>query len=216
MTKQIPMLFSTDMVRADLQGRKTETRRLRGLELVNEMPDDWMFLFTKVEQKGKKIELYAYFKKLGSPDTIKLKCPYGYPSCLLWFIESYSPIENGLNSFKYKYKADFPALKMGWKPGLHMPVKAARLWKLILDIRVERLKDITVVSALEEGIDRKLSDIKEGQVYYDYTTNGFSLKSAVTSYFTLWQKINGKESLDLNPWVWVIKYKATDKPENNE
>lgn len=82
-----------------------------------------------------------------------------------------------------------------WKPSLFMPKDACRIFLKVTDVKVERLQDITEAEAKAEGV--QVADCCHA--YY----HGFSL---------LWQKINGKESWEANPWAWCISFEKIEKP----
>jgi len=87
----------------------------------------------------------------------------------------------------------------------------ARIWLEVTNIMVERLKDITKEDAIAEGIKR-LPDLHWWKNYLNNPLPGTS--DAVESFKTLWKSINGEESWNKNPWVWVIEFKKGDKPTN--
>ncbi|KAA5532674.1 hypothetical protein F0919_18000 [Taibaiella lutea] len=113
-----------------------------------------------------------------------------------------------------------------FKPSIHMPKEAARIWLKVKNIRVERLMDISEDDAVAEGIQRYLSDIDGRMRYKDYLadTKGYghpnddypTVGLAVTSFCTLWDKINGSDSRYANPWLFVVEFEVlstTGKPE---
>lgn len=109
------------------------------------------------------------------------------------------------NYSDYKYDA------LRLRPSIHMPRAACRLYLQITDIRVERLNEISEEDAKAEGV--KTHHTKLGITYYDYTTGYFNgLLDAKESFQTLWQSINGPDSWQANPFVWVISFKKIDKP----
>ncbi|MFA5824775.1 MAG: hypothetical protein WC825_02250 [Gallionellaceae bacterium] len=104
-----------------------------------------------------------------------------------------------------------------WKPSIHMPRWASRILLEIVSVRVERLQDISEDDAEAEGIEG-LSQPTGGDDYQDYWRNyGVTEKQAdgwpwftgdrIASYKSLWESINGPDSWDANPWVWVIEFK---------
>lgn len=230
-----PILFSTPMVQALIAGRKTQTRRV-----IKQIPTsvDRQYAFSK---DGK-----HYWKSgVNGVTEFGFRCPNGQPGDLIWVRESWSPkYVNGCldefrmvypNNYPWIYKADHPDQKQGnaghpWKPSIHMPKVAARIWLQIINIRVERLHDISPGDACDEGIeyDNVDADAFEGgelvadftnymwrddETYEDYHFPTYA--SCVESFLSLWEKINGKESIDANPWVWVIEFKVvstTGKP----
>ncbi|MCO5238848.1 MAG: hypothetical protein M9904_02225 [Chitinophagaceae bacterium] len=214
--KLIPVLFSTDMVQAERVGRKKMTRRIKGLDIINENPDDYKFHGWIPNDKGC---LIARFECVF--DDIDIKCPYGQPGDVLWVRETFCEW-GGVNE-GYAYKADGFVKRYGgwerdtpygiqdvervekWKPSLFMPFKACRTFLKIISIRVEHLHDITEQECKAEGVELLLPQ----HLYKNYNGNtepkrGFSRASS--SFETLWRKINGGESWNRNPWVWVISF----------
>lgn len=123
--------------------------------------------------------------------------------------------------YKHKFYADDKPDKVaqigqiGWhkRPALFMPRSICRLFLDITDIRVERLQDITAESAVKEGIHELLQSsqqlIERGKVYRDYANNDTFLVDgldAKRSFQSLWKSINGPDSWDANPYVWVIEF----------
>lgn len=206
--KEIPILFSTPMVQAIIADRKTETRRTRGLDLINKNPDDW-------ELKGfggnpsieKDRRPCAYFNKKESDTWTYVISPYGKPGNLLWVRETFI-LQDGI----YKYLADNTDWKgiIKFKPSIHMPKTAARVWLKVIDIKVERLEYITETSAIAEGVQIG-KGLDNSNWYLDYQTNLFQLFKAKSSFNTLWRKINGEDSYNSNPWVWVVKFEVVSK-----
>lgn len=105
-----------------------------------------------------------------------------------------------------------------WKPSIHMPKEAARTWLKIVNISCERLQSISEKDAKNEGVERWTEERMKSKpthykVYYQDTQQdpAFYSSTAYHSFETLWQKINGPESWDLNPWVWVIEFTKTKK-----
>lgn len=104
-----------------------------------------------------------------------------------------------------------------FKPSIHMPKEAARIWLQVEDVRVERLHDISENDAINEGIDRRLEPSAPNGIHYKHYLKDKWGPSPKHSFETLWHSINGKESWDNNPWVWVISFKVlstTGRPEN--
>lgn len=220
--KEHPILFSTPMVKAILEGRKTQTRRViksfGQYTVENRLWDD--------EDRGSNIEPVMINKSgpwKGSNCSIidnTHHCPYGTIGDILWVRETFKFLDPD-----YAYKADFifgidEGIK--WKPSIFMPRKACRILLEIINIKVERLQDISPGDACDEGISYFNIDseaLEGGELvadfenytwkndpdYEDYHFPTFA--SCIESYRTLWQKINGKESWNENPWVWVIEFK---------
>lgn len=207
--KFIPILFSTPMVQAILEGRKNQTRRV-----VKPQPS---------------ITGVSAFNDGEHP---QMKCPYGQPGDVLWVRETYYAygrwVKNGLTkSGKQKYKFDdFTTLsgrsykyedckpafvktgkknETGWykRPSLFMPKEACRLFLQIKNIRVERLQDISEEDAKAEGVETL--GLYPG---YDVSAKG--------KFEGLWNYIHGNtdENWNTNPFVWVIEFERIEKPEN--
>jgi hypothetical protein len=216
-----PILFQPEMVKANLDGRKTETRRV-----IKPQPDDTRAkgknvktvadYFTGVPEKGKAY----YWKANGSWNSSEpFKCPYGQPGDILWVRETWAPALGD-----YAYKADYSESvikeernKGLWKPSIHMPKEACRMFLLLKEVKVERLHDITEESAIAEGVLSKVVDAEnKTNYYYDYLLKRYKPgMSAYMSFLSLWQSINGEDSWQQNPWLWVLKYEvltAGDKP----
>lgn len=104
------------------------------------------------------------------------------------------------------YKADLDsaeAKSMKWRPSIHMPRWASRITLDVVDVRVERLQDISEEDAKAEGCE----EITPG-FYRNYlSTDGATFYSAAMSFQSLWESINGPDSWDANPWVWVVTFK---------
>lgn len=224
MVKEHPQLYQTVMVRAILDRRKTKTRRTRGLELVNNMPDEWkleevgMFDYPGNNLAKPKIKPWTAFgatfqwKPHGSRNF--LKCPYGKPGDIVWVRESFAVQEyfngltlNGCTIYKASY--DGP-VAWNWKPSIHMPKTAARIWLEITNIKVERLQTISEKDSMAEGIESKIEKKKSGlcTFYKDYFNQNDWYWSAKASFMSLWQSTNGRNSWISNPWVWVITFKV--------
>lgn len=193
MTKERPILFSTPMVEAILDGRKTQTRRARGATFQN-------------------FEEFA-----------RIKCPYGKPGDRLWVRETWLELDRShIITSPYVYKANTDAvaeetrkdyIKAGypyqWKPSIHMPKAAARIWLEITETRLERLQDISKEDAIAEGIKTTwINDDSSCNKFKNYINNGKGSLSPKDSFRSLWESINGAESWDLNPWLWVVKFKV--------
>ena len=177
------------MVQAILDGRKTMTRRV-----VKPQPA-WIG------------EPNVPFKTPDADPKGIIKCPY-QPGDRLWVRETWAglPQFHNLNSEieRYIYKADEDATPLKWKPSIHMPKEAARIWLEVTSVRVERLQDITEEDAKAEGIAweraRKINRLEN---------SGRIIDSAKAMFMRLWDSINAKRGYgwDINPWVWVIEFK---------
>lgn len=224
----LPILFQDDMQKANLYNRKTQTRRLRGLQRANQNPDVW-HIESRPNYRAKGLQ-FTFRNSKG--DHIELISPYGMPGDILWVREAWRQDENG----DYQYRASTGnSYKFKWKPSIHMPFKAARSFLKVTNIRIERLNTISDADAIAEGIDfTEYEAISEAHPAYrsymnylpgkDFITlcdeAGYSWNygkethtAAVASYCSLWCEINDADSWNANPWVWVVEYELTDKPE---
>jgi hypothetical protein len=203
--KERPILFSTKMVQAILEGRKTMTRRAakprHKASLLNGMWTDSYILDPK------------------NSGWLMKYCPYGQPGDVLWVRETWHPKRHSFPiGSPYEYKAtaekDGTPINEKWKPALFMPKAACRLFLKITNIRVERLQDISEADAVNEGIEswveeRLTTKPTRYKCYFDFDNPkdpATYCSNPVDSFQSLWQSINGKESWDANPWVWVISF----------
>lgn len=187
----LPMLFNTEMVKAILDGRKTCTRR--------------------VLKHPFEVHPNGFITKPHGNDRL---CPYTppyQPGDILYVRETWSEIRNADGSHKkYVYKASdqYPfgesgyIIKFKWKPSIHMPKEAARIWLKVTDVRVERLQEMDKTDALKEGIDPRLC---------------LNLSHALTKFKKIWDSTIKKSDLDIygwdaDPWVWVIEFERCEKP----
>jgi hypothetical protein len=205
-----PILFKDDMIRAILEGRKCQTRRLLKPQPEQPGPGYYFDAYNGGPQwnwwdKDHRQHLGQIFK-----------CPYGKPGGRLWVRETWCAVDDtDLNGDRWvdyratpKYSAEHPAgwenapdspEALKWRPSIHMPRWASRITLEITDVRVERLQDISAADAKAEGVARP-------------DLNGWCDEGKWVSQFAwLWQSINGPDSWDANPWVWVIEFKRIDQ-----
>ena len=205
--KERPILFSAPMVRALLDGSKTQSRRIVKPQPFNGRPDD--------EVRKQMIENGALGQDASLTDLIngaidhgfipEAKCPYGHTGDRLWVRETYFG-----NHFQHPnepederelhYRADgLPNFEgeeslIKWRPSIFMPRWASRITLEIVNVRVERLQDISEDDAKAEGAAwGACGSPQEG--------------SHKAGYAQLWENINGPGSWDANPWVWVVEFK---------
>lgn len=190
-----PILFNTEMVRAILDGRKTCTRR------VLKQPFE-------VHQNG-------YITKPRGDERL---CPYIPPyqsGDVLYVRETWCKDSCWGEKEQYYYKADDSRFFYRWRPSIHMPKEAARIFLKVTNVRVERLQEITDDGCIAEGVYpspcRKCNatfgcDTCPDEGYHE--TDGFS---------ELWNSTIKKSDLDrygwdANPYVWVIEFERCEKP----
>jgi hypothetical protein len=234
--KERPILFSGAMVRALLNGSKTQTRRV-----VKPAPDADQVLRTVTGSSG---FVYSVDDTPSVPypavRRIRWDCPYGQPGDRLWVRETWrgvveiSPpgqsVEHGVARYvpdrehcrRVEYAATQARDSEPWRPSIHMPRWASRILLEIVSLRVERLQDISDHDAIAEGIEPNwCGDLSKGPngfggegwvpdcgwINYLSGPDGEEAHTAVESYRTLWESINGPGSWEANPWVWVVEFK---------
>lgn len=200
-----PMLFNTGMVRAILDGRKTVTRRV-----VKPQPPG-NFPYCHLEGDN----LWYWTTRDGDDDMMGwwpsyehgVKPPY-QPGDILYVRETWTTLVGS-----YIYKADQkPGMKNPgkWRPSIHMPKEAARIFLRVTNVRVERLRDMTFEDCLNEGLVYLSADgWFERKVVEPATKEKFG---------EIWDGTIKPASLHLygwlaNPWVWVIEFERISKKE---
>ncbi len=231
--KERPILFSGPMVRAILEGRKTQTRR-------NLKPQPALTSYGKLEWHGKAGPLKCTVQADGDKNLaeafnkngLSSCCPYGKQGDLLWVREAWRPDYDQYLEMCVQYAADCSRIKKypdddargfvfeqqaaaafrcetkGYKPSIYMPRWASRIPLEITGVRVERLQDISEADSWAEGAPRD----KGLAVPVEMGENGYGSgwNNARSWYNSLWESINGKDSWDANPWVWVIEFKRVE------
>lgn len=237
--KERPILFSAPMVRAILEGRKTQTRRVMkpqppSIEAVRALygdyhlknihqPDVWSVMGS----------VWAVRQLLGTECREgrlgEWRCPYGAPGDRLWVREAWQAIhvsidpetgygddvyeaeaipkdsQHGYWSVAYRAtdaQADYHKDDRGfvWRPGIHMPRWASRITLEVANVRVERVHAIAPDDVTAEGIT-------EEDARCDGECGATPCSMLVPAFKGLWHEINGQESWDANPWVWVVEFK---------
>lgn len=221
MSRVLPILFNTDMVRAILDGRKTVTRRC--VKFLNGKNPNW----TGYVKDG--LMLYNGINK----PCIK-PCQY-QPGDILYVRESvfqgvghYLDVSGETVCFltnDFEYYADGLHEKDHWKdkyehiwmhrrPSIHMPKEAARIWLKVTDVRVERLQDITDEDCEKEGLENYC---KKCQALFSDCDTCLNDEGVKEDFKELWNSTIKKSDIDrygwdASPWVWVIEFKRCEKP----
>ena len=197
--KERPILFSGAMVRAILEGKKTQTRR------VVKWPEGFEPETATVERFQRYPDGSYRAIVWGSPyddGAFSVKCKYGGPGDRLWVRETWGVhrcIEQayqrdrcqvGVGLLHYKADEGCHPVKR-WRPCIHMPRWASRIALEVTGVRVERVQEISVEDALAEGM---------------LASDPYKLAG---EYEALWNEINAKRGYgwDVNPWVWVVEFK---------
>lgn len=214
-----PILFNTEMVRAILEGRKTVTRRVM-------KPQPKMKLCYAFAGYGHgkwhypDKDAWRYWGKeferpttLSADDEKMIWTPPCHTDDILYVRETWqeccrNTIHSPLMHDKYCFKASLDSPLYGcieecgrickWRPSIHMPKEAARIWLKVTDVRVERLQEMKTEDFLSEGIPGAEYDIE--------TKNRF---------VKLWNSNLNKPDVDrygwnANPWVWVIEFERVE------
>ncbi|MGQ5834489.1 morphogenetic protein [Serratia sp. IR-2025] len=212
--KERPVIFNSEMVRAILDGRKTQTRRVMAVQ-----PESNQFGLLRITDSTKRSDIGKYHwaesNATGTHQRSALfSCPFGQVGDRLWVRETFQgpliPEDElseylGANPDKFQspayceYAADGGAkpeyvdsdenTRYGWRPSIHMPRWASRITLEITGVRVERLQDISETDAIAEG----------GTKHFNIDWFG-----------PLWASIYGVDSWNANPWVWVIEFRRVE------
>ena len=227
MSRVLPILFNTDMVRAILDGRKTVTRRV-----IKPQPKSklcYTFAGSDCGTWGypSKTAHESWGEEYRLPDNItkedfgkRWNPPY-HTDDVLYVRETWAPIYPGKESNEvcgYIYKEDsleeydnrYPDgedYQWGgkWRPSIHMPKEAARIWLKVTDVRVERLQEIAIDGIRNEGLS-------------SMAVHAGDMEIAMEEWKNLWNSTIKKSDLDrygwdANPWVWIIEFERCEKPE---
>ncbi len=231
--RQLPIPYAEVMVKSLLQNLKQMTRRTKGLELVNQNPDDWEFVHILNLPLENRYMVEFRNTKTGKYGTLMIPFSIGDQ---LWVKETYTTLvpEHFVEPLKtkYVYKADCDAeseqtrreyVAQGypykWITGRYMPKAAARIWLEVTDIKCERLQSISHKDCIAEGIlplNMSAAQLAEqGQRYFDYSKPKQHFVDGLDpfwSFNSLWCRINGGDSWEANPWVFAYTFKQIEPP----
>lgn len=216
--KERPILFSAPMVRALLDGTKTQTRRRMsvqphdGAEVVC---DD--FYPTAIARNGDEEPGPEVFGAWWSDGEEAVRCPYGKPGERLWAREAFrlcaeadaTPPRETDAAYRVWYESDAPH-QPGFgklRPSMFMPRWACRLVLTLENVRAERLNDISEADALAEGADMNQAITMPFAPGLEFATVTMRPRTAREAYAALWEQINGPGSWAANPWVWVVEFR---------
>lgn len=216
--KEIPILFNGEMVRAILEGRKTQTRRpvtplppdgideLHGNDLRSRAPYD-----CECNETGRTIG-YGFQDE----DGRVYKCPFGCIGDRLWVRETFAGYIQTSHEYdewreatteevqeQYPMTVEYCATSQShpdkWRPSIHMPRWASRIMLEVTDIRVQRVQEISEEDAIAEGCP-----IESPQPF----VKGYGSASASGWFSELWNKVYN--TWEANPWVWVATFKKAE------
>ena len=203
-----PILFNTEMVRAILEGRKSCTRRL--VKFLSGENPQWTGYI--------KDELMLYNEK--NEPCIR-KAPY-QSGDILYVRETF--IQAAAHIFWYKADNNsWISEGLHWKPSVHMPKEAARIWLKVTDVRVERLQEMKPVDVIKEGAYPDCWDCLNtygesgSQCCYGTEEQCSQCDEVMMEWEKLWTSTIKKSDIDrygwdASPWVWVIEFGLCDKP----
>lgn len=197
MSRVLPILFNTEMVRAILDGRKTCTRRI--CKDANEctVPD---MEFYNADRRTYAVHNFVDKEHTEQLSTAERTCPI-CTGDILYVRETWKEAPKGYYYYEDWQKDDIADVTK-WKPSIHMPKEAARIWLKVMNVRVERLQEITEVQAQAEGCNSGLltgACTARGQ--FEDLWNSTVKKSDIDRY-----------GWDANPYVWVISFERCEKP----
>lgn len=220
-----PILFNTEMVQALLEGRKTQTRRIIKLPKWIEKIDDnsgrfWVSAgggYDTGECGPQELETIWHISPYHVGDILYVRETWQMIPCIDCRQEPchYKPItyedSECVTEGCFVFRADYPKPeRMCWRPSLHMPKEAARIFLRVTDVRVERLHEISAHECVLEGVDT-------GDILTNTPINGNFAKYAIIQFSKLWDstiKPTEREQFgwEASPWVWVIEFERCEKP----
>lgn len=205
--KERPVIFNGEMVRAILDGRKTQTRRT--------LTERHLHLIDAASSAGECYPLESGVDHENSQSYYREHCPFGQVGDRLWVREAFRVHSRATDVSTLVYRASernswteqtrrVPVLVCNkqvspekWTPSIHMPRWASRITLEITDVRIERLNDISEEDAKAEGVKAGVSPGHEHMMHQ-------------VAFREFWQSIYGEESWNANPWVWVIEFKRVE------
>ncbi|EGG5217153.1 hypothetical protein VY487_004498 [Salmonella enterica] len=210
--KERGMIFNAEMVRAILDGRKTQTRR----------PFDWKRQPAMEMAERDDGSLWPWAEDCERGGDIWFACPYGEIGDRIWVRETWQVIHDHIDESSHvEYRTYAPSIPkekdrywhtvyaehfgdesredrgFPWRPAIHMPRWASRITLEITDVRVERLRGLSEEDAKSEGIIPSAGGVLPG---WEYRIN----------FRDLWMDIYGTDNWEANPWVWVIEFKRVE------
>lgn len=218
--RELPILFNDEMVQALLTGRKTCTRR--AIKLPDKMTG------RPIGKSGDSSNPLGFFYPGG------IKRPPYQPGDILYVRETWNKaglvddsdhVIEGTEKYYYAAGPEKPCFdfwvdpetgehkdRMPWKPSIHMPKEAARIWLKVTDVRAERLQEITEDGAKEEG-----ANYKNGK---NVGLEEKMRRTAIERFAEIWNSTIKKTDLDrygwdANPWVWVIEFERCKSRERS-
>lgn len=202
-----PILFNTDMVRAILDGRKSCTRRICKDANEYTVPD---MEFYNADRRTYAVYNFVDKEHMEQLSTAERTCPI-CTGDILYVRETWKKAPNGYYYYEDWQRNDIADITK-WKPSIHMPKEAARIWLKVTDVKIERLQDVTEDGAKAEGAIDNRGFIHSPENEYD------RIHTAREHFIRIWNSTIKKSNLnrygwDASPWVWVIEFERCEKPE---
>ena len=221
MSKERPILFSDEMVRAILSGAKTQTRR------VVKFTNNGMFICNRFRgavsccKMGESGPIWNPYG--GAPDEplpqkyIEKACPYGTVGDYLWVRETWAP-KGTTGKLYYRADGELGSINVErWKPSIHMPRRLSRITLEITGVRVERLQDISEEDADREGFATTFEHSHDCGHDSCALAGGIQdcdgeVVSGIDTFRQYWDSLNAKRApWSSNPWVWVLELKKCEE-----
>lgn len=216
------MIFNGEMVRAILDGRKTQTRRvMKPQPEPCPPPRGGHWWPSNVFKTMLHVEDEMQNGKGGWGGLVGDACPFGAVGDRIWVRETWAEAGAGAPDLKL-YRANYPehvpthyenlppADEIRWTPSIHMPRAACRILLEVTDVRVERLNSISQEDAQAEGME-----LTGWRPTYTDPDSGGEVWTPYDNFAQLWESIYGEESWQANPWVWVIEFKVVPNVQDN-
>lgn len=202
-----PILFNTEMVRAILAGRKSCTRRICKDANEYTVPD---MDFYNADRRTYAVHNFVDKEHTEQLSTAERTCPI-CTGDILYVRETWKEAPKGYYYYEDWQRNDIAYITK-WKPSIHMPKEAARIWLKVTDVRVERLQDVTEDGAKAEGAIDNRGFIHSPENEYD------RIYTAREHFIKIWNSTIKKSDLDrygwdANPYVFVIEFERCEKPK---
>lgn len=193
-----PMLMNTEMVKAISAGRKSVTRQLI-------KPQPYNVLYNGILQQGE-IEDGEVLLTLNKDNITEMLIPPYQAGDVLYVRETWCKGSLNGGAEQYFYKADDNDFHCQWRPAIHMPKEAARIFLRVIGVRVERLQEMTWRDARAEGFSPKQDPVSK------------LTSSEILQFYELWDSTikksdRAKYGWAANPWVWVVEFERISKEE---
>lgn len=214
-----PILFNTEMVRAILDGRKNCTRRICKDANEYTVPD---MDFYNADRRTYAVHNFANREHSEQLSTAERTCPI-CTGDILYVRETWKKAPNGYYYYEDWQRNDIADVTK-WKPSIHMPKEAARIWLKVTNMRVERLQEMKPVDVIKEGAYPDCWDCLNtygesgSQCCYGTEEQCSQCDEVMMEWEKLWTSTIKKSDIDrygwnANPYVWVIEFERCEKPE---